>query len=117
MMSLHPQRSRAGSAAATIAAMLALVPAAPTPGVAGEALPGPISAEVVEVIDGDTLAVRARIWLGQELTVRARIAGIDAPELRGRCAAERDLAVRARAFLIAAVDGHPIGTYKRSLTP
>ena len=38
----------------------------------------------------------------------ARIAGIDAPELRGHCAADRDLAVRARAFLIATIAGGPI---------
>ena len=77
--------------------ILAIAFVAVAPVVAGEALPGPISAEVVEVIDGDTLAARARVWLGQELTVRARIAGIDAPELRGHCAADRDLAGRVIA--------------------
>jgi len=55
-------------------------------------LPGPIPAVVLRVIDGDTVDVRARVWLGQEVTVRVRLAGIDAPERRSRCAAERDLA-------------------------
>ncbi len=57
------------------------------------------------VINGDTLAVRARIWLGQEVSIRVRLAGIDAPELRGRCDAEQELAERAKAYLSAMVGG------------
>ena len=69
-------------------------------GLAGaEVLPGPVLAEVVEIIDGDTLAVRARIWLDQTIEARVRLSGVDAPELRGRCAAERRAAVEARALL------------------
>ena len=59
-------------------------------------LKGPIPAFVERVIDGDTLVVRARIWLGQELRVKVRIHGIDAPELRSRCLKEHELAVSAR---------------------
>lgn len=66
---------------------------------ARETLPGPVPAAVLRVIDGDTLRVRARIWLGQVLEVNVRIAGIDAPERNGRCPAERDRAVQATAFL------------------
>ncbi len=66
-------------------------------------LPGPIEAEVIRVQDGDTLLVRARIWVGQDIVVHARIAGIDTPELRGRCARERRLAVKARDFVTAQV--------------
>ncbi len=66
-------------------------------------LPGPIEAEVIRVQDGDTLLVRARIWVGQDIVVHARIAGIDTPELRGRCARERRLAQRARDFVVARV--------------
>ena len=66
---------------------------------AGERLAGPVPAVVTKVIDGDTLEVRARIWLGQELSIRVRLAGIDAPEASSRCAEERTMALRARAFL------------------
>ena len=74
-----------------------------TPGPAGaaERLAGPVPARVMSVLDGDTIEVRARIWLGQEVRARVRLAGIDAPELNGRCARERDLAAAARAFLVA----------------
>ncbi len=70
---------------------------------ASDVVPGPVPARVVAVIDGDTIAVRARIWLGQDVETRVRVAGVDAPELRGACPRERALAVAARDFLVAAV--------------
>lgn len=80
----------------------------PPPFAAEDVLAGPVPARVIAVIDGDTLVVRARIWLGQVLETRVRLAGIDAPELRGRCAEERERAARARDFLARAVDGGEI---------
>lgn len=64
-----------------------------------EPLAGPIPAQVLRVVDGDTLSVRARIWINQELETSVRILGIDAPELNGACEAERAKARQARAFL------------------
>lgn len=77
--------------ALALAAMLASAPTA-----AAEILAGPVSAIVLDVIDGDTITVQARIWLGQAIETRVRLAGIDTPELRGDCEAERELAARAR---------------------
>lgn len=62
-------------------------------------LPGPIPAEVLRIVDGDTVEVAATIWLGQRLVTLVRIEGVDAPELRGRCAREAALAAEARDFL------------------
>ena len=75
-------------------------------GVAGVShkLEGPIPAEVLRVIDGDTIEVRARIWINQDLTTHVRLDGIDAPELRGRCERERDLARAARDFLVDRIE-------------
>ena len=67
---------------------------------AADVLPGPIPALVVEVIDGDTLTVEARIWLGQNVTTRVRLAGIDTPEIRGDCDAETVLADHARRHVV-----------------
>lgn len=64
---------------------------------------GPVEASVLSVIDGDTVAVEAHIWPGQTLRVSVRIRGVDAPELRGRCAAERRAAQRSRTALIGLV--------------
>ena len=76
---------------------------------AGGRLAGPLPAQVVSVLDGDTLEVRVHIWLGLELRTRVRLAGIDAPELKGKCARERDLARRARAYLLARLDPDAAG--------
>ena len=66
---------------------------------AAEVIPGPVPAEVIRVIDGDTLTVEATIWLGQRLTVNARIRGIDTPELHGACEREKAMAEAARSAL------------------
>ena len=71
---------------------------------AGDRLMGPLRAQVISVLDGDTLEVRVHIWLGQDIRTRVRLAGIDAPELKGKCDRERDLARRARAYILARLD-------------
>jgi len=62
-------------------------------------LPGPIPAAVIRVVDGDTLNVRARIWINQEIETSVRLRDADAPELNGACEAERVKARAARAHL------------------
>jgi endonuclease YncB( thermonuclease family) len=84
-------------AVAALALLLVLVPAWLAP--ARESLPGPVRADVIEVYDGDTLIVRARIWLGQVVSTKVRLAGVDAPELRGRCSREKLMARDARRFV------------------
>ena len=71
-------------------------------------LEGPVAAEVLRVIDGDTLTVRAKIWIGQELTTNVRLSGVNAPELSGDCDEERMLAEAARRFLAERVEGRPV---------
>lgn len=86
--------------------VLALFLVAAAPAVrAGEVLPGPYQARVERVIDGDSLLVRVRIWLGQEVSTIVRIRGVDAPELKGRCAEEREGAEAARRFIEEALTG------------
>ena len=75
---------------------------------AAEVLPGPVAADVVKVIDGDTLDVLARVWLGQTVHVRVRLDGVDTPELRGRCAGERAQAQEARSWLVRQLAGRTI---------
>ena len=74
------------------------------PGVAPglpESVPGPVQARVLRVIDGDTIVVRARIWLGQNIDTQVRLDGVDAPKIKGKCERERRLAVRARDLILA----------------
>lgn len=62
-------------------------------------LPGPIFGEVLDVLDGDTLSVRMKVWIGQEIETHVRIAGMDAPELKSKCRQERDRATAAKQAL------------------
>jgi endonuclease YncB( thermonuclease family) len=56
-------------------------------------------ARVIDVIDGDTIRVEISLTDDLSLTTSIRVRGIDTPELRGKCAAERALAERARSAL------------------
>lgn len=75
---------------------------------AAEVIEGPVAAEVVRVVDGDTLKLKVHIWLGQTVEVDVRIAGIDAPELRGKCPYERARAEEARDYLGQLVGGRAV---------
>ena len=65
---------------------------------AKQVLPGPFPFELVEVIDGDTFRACVDIWLGQSVTVKVRLKGVDTPEMSGKCAGEKKLARQAKAF-------------------
>lgn len=58
-----------------------------------------VPATVERVIDGDTVVVRAHPWPRLEIRVSVRLAAVDAPELRGRCPEEREIAARARDWV------------------
>lgn len=66
---------------------------------------GPIVAEVVRVVDGDTVEVKAFPWPQQSMDVLVRLRGVDAPELHAPCASERDRAARAKGRLTAFLAG------------
>lgn len=68
-------------------------------------LPGPIPARVIRVVDGDTVLVRARIWLGQDVETNVRLLGVDTPEKRGKCDAERSAAEQAETFVAGKLAG------------
>lgn len=65
---------------------------------AKETLKGPFPFELVKVIDGDTFRARVQVWLGQSVTVKVRLKGVDTPEINGKCQAEKKLARQAKAF-------------------
>lgn len=72
-----------------------------------EVLEGPVRAQVLRVIDGDTFLANALIWPGQTITVSVRIRGIDAAEMHASCAAENALARKAKAALTEMIaDGY-----------
>ena len=86
----------------TIFAVLAATEAYPQ-----STISGPIAAHVESVYDGDTFTVIAYVWPGMLARTSIRVNGIDTPEIRGKCAEEKALAIRAKEFvqlLIARAD-------------
>ncbi|TCL73065.1 thermonuclease family protein [Rhizobium sp. BK251] len=63
---------------------------------ASDEIEGPVSAEIVRVIDGDTLLVEAMPWPQQTIEVYVRLRDIDAPEIHSRCEEVRNAGLRAR---------------------
>lgn len=100
------RRSWPGILAALLLVVVPVLPVSPA-----DRLSGPIAADVVTVTDGDTLAVRARIWLGQIIETRVRLRGIDAPEANGACPAEREQATAARRTVITLIRDRPVQLY------
>ncbi|WP_332873849.1 thermonuclease family protein [Aurantimonas marina] len=91
-----------------IAALLALggaTSAAETGDAYLRKIAGPVEARVIKVRDGDTIMVEAFIWPMQSVHVAVRLRGIDAPEHRGGCAAEKAAAQMATDRLKQLVGG------------
>ena len=87
---------------------LILLVAACTPAVAAKSFTGPVEAKVLRVIDGDTFVAEAQIWPGHSIRTSVRIRGIDAPEMRSRCEAEKKAARRSRAVLARLIGDGPV---------
>jgi len=72
---------------------------APVTAWADPAITGPVSAKVVKVYDGDTFTVEAFPWPGITAKASVRVDGVDTPEIRGKCEAEKRKAREARDFV------------------
>ncbi|RXF73402.1 hypothetical protein EK403_11115, partial [Hansschlegelia zhihuaiae] len=57
------------------------------------------------MLDGDTFEARVAAFPGHEVVTRVRIAGLDAPERRGRCDGETQAASAATEALRRLIDG------------
>ena len=68
-----------------------------------EAIRSTAGAEVLDIIDGDTMRVQAHMWPNQKWVGNIRLYGIDTPELRTKCQAEKDQGIMARDTLVSLV--------------
>ena len=82
---------------------------APPPPIARAVSTATHPAEVLRVLDGDTFEARVHVWPGLDITTKIRLRGIDAPELRARCPAERTMAEAARDALGAMLAEGTVG--------
>lgn len=89
-------------------AFVICIAGAPNQAARAEIFEGPVRAKVLRVIDGDSLLVEARIWLGQNIETNVRLLGVDAPELRARCAEEKSLAMASKAFVETHIAGKDV---------
>ena len=55
-----------------------------------------IPADVLCVLDGDTVKVKAHVWIGQTIETHVRLHDIDTPELKSKDADERKAAIKAK---------------------
>jgi micrococcal nuclease len=78
------------------------------PASGAELVAGPVEARVLRVIDGDTFEAEALVWPGHRVRVAVRIRGVDAPEMRSRCGAERQAAVHAKDALERLIGGRVV---------
>ena len=69
---------------------------------------GPLLALILLVTDGDTFRARVEVWPGIEAVTAVRIRGIDTPELRGKCASEKERAIAAREHLRTLLAAGPV---------
>jgi len=93
------------------ALLLFLTPLPAMASVRQEVLPGPVTGRVITVLDGDTVILKAQIWIGTEVETSVRIAGIDAPEIKGKCEKETSMAEAARAEIARLVAAGTVSLY------
>lgn len=65
---------------------------------AGDLNYGPYHAEVVRVLDGDTVDVKVDVWPQFTINTRIRVHGIDTPEKRTRRLCEKEQGLAATAW-------------------
>ncbi|WP_054159204.1 thermonuclease family protein [Rhizobium sp. AAP43] len=89
----------------TSAAIIFLMLSNGTANAATRAIKGPVQAEVVRVVDGDTVLVQAMPWPDHRIDTYVRLRGIDAPELKSECPSFRLAAERAKDKLATLMEG------------
>ena len=66
---------------------------------------GIFAALVLSVTDGDTFRARVPVWDNIDVVTAVRIRGIDTPEIKGKCPAEKAAALAAKERLTALLNG------------
>ncbi len=69
---------------------------------------GPYNAEVVRVIDGDTVELRVHLWPGLTRKIKLRLAGVNTPETHRAPECEKRLGRKAADFTRRFLAGAPL---------
>lgn len=81
---------------ALVFTLLLFISASAQAGPRQDVIAGPVNGTVIDVLDGDTVSVILQVWIGQRVETSVRFAGIDTPEMKGKCQKERDMAKAAQ---------------------
>jgi len=57
------------------------------------------NAELIEVIDGDTLDLKVDLGFDTSISIRVRLSGVDTPEIRTKNLEEKERGLKARDFV------------------
>lgn len=69
---------------------------------------GAFLALVLSVTDGDTFKARITVWDNVDVVTAVRLRGIDTPEIKGKCPAEKATALAAKARLSELLSAGPV---------
>lgn len=69
---------------------------------------GTFLALVISVTDGDTFKARISVWDNVDVVTAVRLRGIDTPEIKGKCPAEKALALTAKTRLTELLNTGPV---------
>jgi micrococcal nuclease len=105
-----PEEAGKSRAMRKIAYVVMTVWTASTAALAAESpVSGPVAVDVLNVHDGDSFTVLAHMWPEQYIKTHVRVAGVDTPEINGRCERERELARQAKGVTVKFLEnGAPI---------
>lgn len=76
---------------------------------------GPYRADLVRVIDGDTLLLDVALWPGLVQRISVRLDGVNTPEKRSRLQCEKDAGMKATKFVEEMVAGGEITVHNIDL--
>ncbi len=78
--------------------------------------PSGYHAKVLSIYDGDTFTAQIFSWPQHSIEARVRLRGIDTPEIRGKCASEKQKAQQAKQRLIELIpEGSMVTLYQIEL--
>ena len=78
---------------------------------------GPFLALLLAVTDGDTFRARLEVWPGVEVVTAVRLRGIDTPEIKGKCPAEKAAAQARLAEIPTTPDDKTLLEWARTNYP
>lgn len=79
-----------------------------------KSIKGPVRAQLIDVVDGDTVLVDAEPWPNTTIRIFVRLRDIDTPEMKSKCVSLRKVAKAAKLALSEFLDGQTLTLHNMS---